>query len=312
MAVASWLLVTQTILVASKRRAQTTQHMMGVVSGGADLTPALEKEEKHVTLYHATTKEEAERIFQDGMFRFPTVPYAQQKGLRLGAGVYFGTDKDYCMREALQTAMNQSELLQVALKPGNRSAAEMHTLRSRLTDSLRLLVVDVVPGFTLSFGDYDACLAGKCTWPLAKDIRYTEGSSLTPSGVASPAWVQKAPLSFPFVPECMLPNDQPCCDCSNSSAVPVNDTGAVIMSGHDWEENTELLTAEYLAKYGFDSAAMNEGTRNYDLAVYRPDQIRAISISTINVTMSCTHCPGYDIFSMETRAESQSIITGPM
>ena len=56
-------------------------------------------------VYHATTKENAESIIKENKFRLPTHKDATERGLKLGAAVYFGVDPNYCLKEALHTLL---------------------------------------------------------------------------------------------------------------------------------------------------------------------------------------------------------------
>lgn len=68
-----------------------------------------------LTVYHATSVISAQQILQafkssngSSSFRMPTRSHASKKGLKLGACVYFGIDKDYCIQEALNTVQEES------------------------------------------------------------------------------------------------------------------------------------------------------------------------------------------------------------
>ena len=60
-------------------------------------------------LYHATTIENRESILASGEFWIPSRKYAIEKGLKLGAAVYFGANSEYCLREAKNTEVNKGK-----------------------------------------------------------------------------------------------------------------------------------------------------------------------------------------------------------
>ena len=60
-------------------------------------------------LFHATTKENREAILEGGEFFLPSRKYAIENGLKLGAAVYFGSEPEYCLREALNTEANKGK-----------------------------------------------------------------------------------------------------------------------------------------------------------------------------------------------------------
>ena len=48
------------------------------------------------------------------------------------------------------------------------------------------------------------------------------------------------------------------------------------MSQRVWDESTELITGEYLARLGFDSVSINDGTEAAELAVYDRARIKRV------------------------------------
>ena len=61
------------------------------------------------TVFHCTKRENVESILKTG-FRFPTVDDAIARGLKLGAAVYFGTNVEYCFKEAVNTLLDETDL----------------------------------------------------------------------------------------------------------------------------------------------------------------------------------------------------------
>lgn len=48
------------------------------------------------------------------------------------------------------------------------------------------------------------------------------------------------------------------------------------MSQRAWDQCTELITSEYLARLGFDSVTINDGTKEAELAIYDRERIRRV------------------------------------
>ena len=174
-----------------------------------------------------------ESILKTG-FRFPTVDDAIARGLKLGAAVYFGTNVEYCFKEAVNTLLDETDL------PDTREN------RARLQQDLVCLKVYVASERPLSFGNYKEGQQGQTIWPLACVPLPKDG------------------------PPCLLPTGKPC-----SPTKP--------LTSAEWDDNTERISCEYLARYGFDTATINEGTPAEEIAVYAPDSI--INVEPVDASM---------------------------
>jgi hypothetical protein len=189
-------------------------------------------------VYHATTKENAESIIKENRFILPTQKDAIERGLKLGAAVYFGFDPNYCLQEAFNTLLEtESRLLRQNNSIGLLSNADKIQIQN---EKLVCLEVDIElilhgPLSIFSFGNYHDGQSGKQHWPLLN--HHTFNSATTP----------KQPL---------LPNgDDP--PESTSKSTPL------LLSSEKWDETTERLTADYLqTNYGIDALTINEDTEH--------------------------------------------------
>ncbi|OEU08662.1 hypothetical protein FRACYDRAFT_249562 [Fragilariopsis cylindrus CCMP1102] len=204
-------------------------------------------------VYHATTKENAESIIKENRFRLPTQKDAIERGLKLGAAVYFGVNPNYCLKEALNTLLEtESRLLRQNNSIGLLSNADKIQIQN---ERLVCLEVDIeLINGTLSifsFGNYHDGQSGKQHWPLLD--HHTFKSATTP----------KQPL---------LPNGDE----------PPESTSR--LSSGKWDEATERLTADYLQTYyGIDALTINEETEHsFELAIYELDCIVNIQQWNIN------------------------------
>ena len=184
-------------------------------------------------VFHCTKRENVDNILKTG-FRFPTVDDAIARGLKLGAAVYFGTNVEYCFREAVNTLLEETGL------------PDSLENRARLQQDLGCLKVYVASKRPLSFGNYKEGQQGQTIWPLACLPLRKEG------------------------PLCLLLTGKPC-----SPTKP--------LTSAEWDDNTERISCKYLARYGFDTATINEGTPAEELAVYAPDSI--IRVEPVDASM---------------------------
>merc|ERR1712136_501047 len=112
----------------------------------------LGQDEQHITVFHCTTRECAENILREG-FRFPSSEAAAERGLKLGAAVYFGGNWKYSEMEALNTLYEQAR--------EQRGIQWMtRTERKELLDQLRPQIVTLEALICLrkrlSLGHYDS------------------------------------------------------------------------------------------------------------------------------------------------------------
>ena len=163
--------------------------------------------------------------------------------LKLGAAVYFGLDPTYCLKEAMNTLLEEEYGY---LKRQQLSIADKFQIQQ---DRLVCLEVgiDLIHGPTslFSFGNYQDGQKGTKSWPLF-DHHGTMTSATTP--------VQ------PF-----LPNGR-------------DEITSAVLSSEQWDEYTERLTSDYLQSYyGIDALTINEDTENqFEIAIFEPDCIVSI------------------------------------
>ena len=163
--------------------------------------------------------------------------------MKLGAAVYFGLDPTYCLKEAMNTLLEEEYGY---LKRQQLSIADKFQIQQ---DRLVCLEVgiDLIHGPTslFSFGNYQDGQKGTKSWPLF-DHHGTMTSATTP--------VQ------PF-----LPNGR-------------DEITSAVLSSEQWDEYTERLTSDYLQSYyGIDALTINEDTENqFEIAIFEPDCIVSI------------------------------------
>jgi len=190
-------------------------------------------------VYHVTKKENAESILKEKKFRIPTQEDAVEKGLKLGAAVYFGLDPNYCFKEAMNSLLeSEPQLLKVISSDEDRIKIQNVRLVCLEVD------VELINGPTSihSFGNYRDGQLGELYWPLIDHHSMT--SVTTP----------QRPL---------LPNGD-----------EIEDT-ITLLSSEKWDETTELLTFDYLSTYyGLDALTINEDTdHEFEIAIYELDCI---------------------------------------
>ena len=215
-------------------------------------------------LFHATSISNAASIRKAG-FRVPGSLEGVERGLKLGAGVYFGADEDYCREEAL----NSLEEARRDGDDGHGDGAGAGTAvgeredgvrsRAELALKVEVLQVEVDAGRVLSLGDYRARV-----WPLRAC-----GTTLLPSGKHIGA--QASPAALPGVAAAAATTT------AAAASDPLPAEAGLRMSQEQWDEETERLTGAYLASIGFDSVSINEGTRREELAVYDSRRIRLVA-----------------------------------
>ena len=113
-----------------------------------------------MTVYHATPKKNIKPIIETG-FRFPT----ESKGYKLGLGVYFGKDKDYCHQEAINTAVDAS-----GCECGESGLPR--SCEKEIAASIGVIEVVVDISHVFDFGDFVKGQHGELKWPL-RDIPMT-------------------------------------------------------------------------------------------------------------------------------------------
>jgi hypothetical protein len=217
-------------------------------SSSSSSLPANKNQRYDYKVYHATTKENAESIVKENRFRLPTQKGAIERGLKLGAAVYFGLYPNYCLKEALNTLLETEPRLLLQNAVGLLSNDDKIQIQN---ERLVCLEVDIElingPLSVFSFGNYHDRQSGKQYWPLLD--HHTLNSATTP----------KQPL---------LPNgDEPPELTSKSKSL--------LLSSEKWDETTERLTTDYLQTYyGIDALTINEGTEySFELAIYELDCI---------------------------------------
>lgn len=205
-------------------------------------------------VYHATTKENAESILRSNQFRLPTQQHAIEKGLKLGAGVYFGTDPGYSMDEALNSLLDAEPKLTSTynLRKNNNKSDRTKLQNERLVCLEVSVDLKNGPNSEFSFGNYHEGQTGKKVWPL---FRHHSPSATSP------------------IEPLLLPNGKS----------PITDKP---LSSREWDESTERLTPDYLQTfYGIDVLTINEDTdRQFELVLYELDCIVNIQEWNINST----------------------------
>ena len=124
-------------------------------------------------VFHCTKRENVDNILKTG-FRFPTVDDAIARGLKLGAAVYFGTNVEYCFKEAVNTLLDETDL------------PDSLENRARLQQDLSCLKVDMASGRPLSFGNYKEAQQGQTIRLLACLPLQKEGPLCLPYSPTKP------------------------------------------------------------------------------------------------------------------------------
>ena len=206
----------------------------------------------YYTVYHATTKENAESILKSNQFRMPTQQHAIENGLKLGVGVYFGSNPGYSMDEALNSLLDaEPNLLSTNnnnLRKNNNKAEKKKLQNERLACLEVSVELRNGPNSEFSFGNYHQGQMGKKFWPLFHHHCMSATSPIEP-----------------LLPSGKVITDKP-------------------LSSREWDESTERLTPEYLQTYyGIDVLTINEDTdRQFELVLYELDCI--VNIQEWNIS----------------------------
>jgi hypothetical protein len=232
-------------------------------SSSSSSLPAKINQKYDYKVYHATTKENAESIIKENKFRLPTQKGAIERGLKLGAAIYFGLDPNYCLKEVLNKLLETEPRLLLQNSVGLLSNDEKIQIQN---ERLVCLEVDIElingPLSVFSFGNYHDGQSGKQHWPLLD--HHTFNSATTP----------KQPL---------LPN-------GDESPESTRKSKSLLLSSEKWDETTERLTTDYLQTYyGIDALTINEDTDySFELAIYELDCIVNIQRWNNNTTNTNT------------------------
>lgn len=111
------------------------------------LFPVTDWGQKLLTVYHVTRQESASAILGSA-FRFPSLEQSVTKNLRLGAGVYFGRDLEFCYEEVLHGWLDGTYDGMIKTN-STENVAEIQR-------GLTALEVEVRLGRSLSFGNWSS------------------------------------------------------------------------------------------------------------------------------------------------------------
>ncbi|CAD7932867.1 unnamed protein product [Amoebophrya sp. A120] len=228
------------------------------------------------TFYHATSLENAEKLIESQKFRLPTRREAIDRGLKLGAAVYFGKNADYCIHEAVNTMMDLERGSNCSSSSGSSTPCSSQADRSpceeagtntstskqklqkqekkakyrkMIQEKYRIVCLscDIDAGTICDFGSYDD---------------------------------RKWPECLPTLPK------HP--DCRKADQAKKSVAGKR-MKQRDWDKYTELIDLEYLREFGYDSIVLNRDEKDdgaesayaFEIAVYDVDRIKNIRMADV-------------------------------